>query len=101
MFNGKDEFTFDEIKEIINIDPEDLKTNLMSFLIAKERIVKKEPEVKDDGERIIKIGIQNSNKISETDKFSINTEFTSKRKQIKINPLQKKETVYLEILGEN
>ncbi len=57
MFNGKDEFTFDEIKEIINIDPEDLKTNLMSFLIAKERIVKKEPEVKDDGERIIKIGI--------------------------------------------
>jgi len=50
----------------------------MSFLIAKERIVKKEPE--------------GNTKISETDKFSINTEFTSKRKQFKINPLQKKET---------
>jgi len=78
MFNNKEEFTFDELKEIINIDPEDLKTNLMSFLVAKERIVKKEPEA--------------SNKISETDKFSINKEFTSKRKQFKINPLQKKET---------
>jgi len=79
LFNNKEELTFDEIKEIINIDPEDLKTNLMSFLIAKERIVKKEPE--------------GNTKISETDKFSINTEFTSKRKQFKINPLQKKETV--------
>jgi len=78
LFNNKEELTFDEIKEIINIDPEDLKTNLMSFLIAKERIIKKEPET--------------STKISETDKFSINTEFTSKRKQFKINPLQKKET---------
>ena len=60
MFNNKEEFTFDELKEIINIgiifqrwllileiDPEDLKTNLMSFLVAKERIVKKEPEVTD------------------------------------------------------
>ena len=26
------------------VDPEDLKTNLMSILIAKEKIVKKEPE---------------------------------------------------------
>jgi len=79
LFNKKDEYTFDEIKEIINIDPEDLKTNLMSFLISKEKIVRKEPELAN-------------NKINETDKFSINNEFTSKRKQFKINPLQKKET---------
>jgi len=52
----------------------------MSFLVAKEKILIKHPE---------------GSKISDDDKFTINDAFNSKQKRIKINPLQKKETVNL------
>lgn len=89
MLNSKRSSALVEIvKEIffnIHIDVEDLKTNLLGFILAKEKLVKKEPEI--------------STKILDTDVFSVNNEFNSKRKQFKINALQKKETVITNLLG--
>lgn len=45
LFNTQKDITYQQLKEIINIDEEDLKTHIMSFLHAKDKILIKNPDV--------------------------------------------------------
>jgi len=81
LFNNKEGgVTYHELQEIFGIDPENLKAELLSMTMVKdkEKVLNKTPD---------------NNKIVNTDVFTINEAFTSKAKRIKINALQKKETI--------
>lgn len=77
LFNNSNEYSFKEIMEATNISIPELKRNLVALALGKYRILLKEP---------------NNKKISEDDKFALNTKFDSKLFRIRIVAVAAKET---------
>lgn len=77
MFNERDAYTFEEIKQTTGIEDGELKRTLQSLACGKARVLHKIPRGKD---------------VEEKDKFIFNSDFKNKLYRIKINQIQMKET---------
>jgi cullin-4A len=78
LFNDKDEWQFEEIKEHTGIEDGELRRTLQSLACGKARVLHKSPKGRD---------------VDDGDKFLYNSEFRNKLFRIKINQIQMKETV--------
>ena len=85
LFNVGDEFHFEYIKAATNMEDGELKRTLQSLACGKARVLNKFPKGRD---------------IEETDKFRFNGDFTNKLFRIKINQIQLKETVSVNICND-
>jgi len=79
LFNNGESFTYQQIKELTNIEDNELTRTVQSLSMGKKdsRILRKEPLDKD---------------VCLTDTFSIISDFHNKHYRIKINQIQMKET---------
>ena len=77
LFNNKEKWTYDEMKQETDIPDKDLLRAIQSLAMAKptQRILAKEPKTKD---------------IQPSDTFSVNDGFTSKLIRVKINTVSAK-----------
>ncbi|KAM3586793.1 hypothetical protein VKS41_001850 [Umbelopsis sp. WA50703] len=80
LFNDKkrDHLTYNEIKEMTNIEEKELVRTLQSLACGNARVLKKTPHGRD---------------VNPTDSFSYNEGFTASLYRLKINTIQLKETV--------
>ncbi|KAL4486156.1 hypothetical protein ABPG72_012209 [Tetrahymena utriculariae] len=78
-FNRKNKLSYTEIHNLIQIDEEELKKNLVSLYAMKDtqKLLNKSGEPK---------------RVDETDIFEVNEAYQSKKKLIKVNSIFKKET---------
>lgn len=76
LFNNHDSMTFKDIQTATQIPAPDLHKNLLPLLVAKHRILNKDPPVR---------------KFSPTDKFEFNDKFKSKLLRVKILQMIQKE----------
>lgn len=77
LFNETDKLSYIEIKELTNLDVQELKRTLLSLTCGKYRVLQKNPK-----------GVE----IKEQDEFCFNNAFNDKLFRIKINQIQLKET---------
>ncbi|PRD26335.1 UNVERIFIED_CONTAM: Cullin-4A [Trichonephila clavipes] len=77
MFNKRETYIFEEIKQTTGIEDGELKRTLQSLACGKARVLQKVPRGKD---------------VEEKDKFVFNSDFKNKLYRIKINQIQMKET---------
>ncbi|XP_015916458.1 cullin-4B [Parasteatoda tepidariorum] len=77
LFNKKDSYSFEEIKQSTAIEDGELKRTLQSLACGKARVLHKNPRGKD---------------VEDDDKFLYNSDFKNKLYRIKINQIQMKET---------
>ncbi|CAH1185025.1 unnamed protein product [Phyllotreta striolata] len=78
LFNDSSKLTFGEMRELTNIDPDELKRILISLACAKSRVLVRQSKGKD---------------VEAEDSFCVNDKFTDKLFRVKINQIQLKETV--------
>lgn len=78
LFNETDKLSYAEIKELTNLDDQELKRTLLSLACGKHRVLQKNPKGVD---------------IKEQDEFCFNNAFNDKLFRIKINQIQLKETL--------
>jgi len=108
VFNKTNSVNFKELKEIIQICTknifalnlfyfnsilEELKKTLFSLFYMKEKVLKKSGNVISAYNLDKSSNLYKQKSIEENDEFTLNLEYSSKVKMIKINQLQKKETV--------
>ena len=84
LFNDKDELQFEEIKQLTGIEDGELRRTLQSLACGKARVLHKSPKGRD---------------VDDGDKFLYNSEFRNKLFRIKINQIQMKETVSVNVLS--
>lgn len=77
LFNDKDSYSFEEIKQATGIEDGELRRTLQSLACGKARVLQKTPKGKD---------------VEDDDKFLYNGDFKNKYYRIKINQIQMKET---------
>ncbi|CAH3104933.1 unnamed protein product [Porites lobata] len=77
MFNERERFGFDEIKQATGIEDGELRRTLQSLACGKARVLLKKPKGRD---------------VDDGDIFFFNSEFKHKLCRIKINQIQMKET---------
>ncbi|KAI8577434.1 hypothetical protein K450DRAFT_252413 [Umbelopsis ramanniana AG] len=80
LFNDqkRDHLTYNEIKELTNIEDKELSRTLQSLACGNSRVLKKNPPGRD---------------VNSSDTFSYNETFTASLYRLKINTIQLKETV--------
>ncbi|KAH8554516.1 Cullin family-domain-containing protein [Umbelopsis sp. PMI_123] len=80
LFNDRkrDRLTYNEIRELTNIEDKELSRTLQSLACGNSRVLKKNPPGRD---------------VNATDSFSYNEAFTASLYRLKINTIQLKETV--------
>ncbi|KAG2188621.1 hypothetical protein INT44_001376 [Umbelopsis vinacea] len=80
LFNDKkrDHLTYNEIRELTNIEDKELSRTLQSLACGNSRVLKKNPPGRD---------------VNSSDSFSYNDAFTASLYRLKINTIQLKETV--------
>jgi cullin-4 len=77
LFNDHDSLTTSELLKLTNLEYLELKRTLLSLSCSKTRILIKEPRVPQ---------------VEDTDKFSLNPNFSNPHYRIKVNSIQIKET---------
>lgn len=77
LFNDKDSYSFEEIKQATAIEDGELRRTLQSLACGKARVLMKNPRSKD---------------VEDEDKFLYHEDFKNKYYRIKINQIQMKET---------
>merc|ERR1712048_873522 len=81
LFNCSQQLTFDEIREKLNMSEQEAKRQLLTLSAGKFKVLKKEPK---------------SNTLQPSDLFTVNDNFVSEKRRIKIPAISSKELVKID-----